>query len=281
MSQRSSESKFRFQYVNQSGKAVGWRSAPGSLTEEAIQLKGNPLGYQAVLHSICRDRRLILTVNPQEVSNPEIAKHLINGKLLVLDITRAKSTDLELFIDRISSRYQAEKHRTELEGKGKGGEFRSVSCPRCEATVDLSLLTKTPYVYCRFCETIFQERGELQTVGKTYRLCDECGWFDRVQGYTEFYFYFLLVVYGFSWKRRHLCDNCVNQVFWKVLLINLIFILGVFPALWMKIKSLMGRKKDLQSLAKANALGKKGNYDQAGIIYAELYQHYPQHPGCY
>ena len=142
MSQHPSELKFRFQYVNKSGKAVGWRSAPGSLTEEAIQLKGNSLGYQVVLHSTCRDRRLILTVNPKEVSNPEIAKHLINGNVLVLDITRAKSTALELFIDRISSRYLAEKHREELERNGKGREFRSVSCPQCESTVDLSLLNK-------------------------------------------------------------------------------------------------------------------------------------------
>ena len=279
MAQHPSELKFRFQYVNQSGKVVGWRSVRGSLTEESIQLKGEILNYQAILHSTCRDRRLILTVNPQKVSSAEIAKHLISGKVLALEITRAKAIDLEVYINRISSRYLAETHREELEREGKGREFHSVSCPHCKATVDLSLLNKTPYVYCRFCETIFQERRDLITVGRTYRLCDECGWFDRVQGYTEFYFYFLLVVYGFSWKRRHLCDNCVNQVFWKVLLTNLIFVLGIFPAFWMKIKSLMGRTKELKNLAKANALGKQGKCDQADTIYAELHEHYPKHPG--
>ena len=64
-----------------------------------------------------------------------------------------------------------------------------------------------------------------------------------------------------------------------MLLTNLIFILGIFPALWMKIKSLIGRDKDLQNLAKANALGKKGDCAQADTIYAELQQHYPKHPG--
>ena len=279
MSQHPSELKFRFQYVDRSGRVKGWWPAAGSLTEEAIQLKEHSLGHQAVLQSTCRDRRLILTVDPQEVRDEEIAKHLIDSKVLVLEVTRAKATDLELFIDRISSRYLAQKHREELEQEGKGREFRSVTCPHCESTIDLSLLNKTSYIYCRFCETIFQEHGDLKTLGTTYRLCDECGWFDRVQGYTEFYFYFLLVIYGFSWKRRHLCDNCVKGVFWKVLLVNLIFILGIFPALWMKIQSLRGRDKDLQNLAKANALGKQGKYEQAATLYAGLRERYPRHPG--
>ena len=279
MSQHPSELKFRFQYVNRSGRPIGLWPAGGSLTEEAIQLKKQSLGYQAILNSTCRDRRLILTVDPQEVHDEDIAKHFIDGKALILEITRAKATDLELFIDRISSRHLAAKHQEELEREGKGREFRSVTCPHCESTIDVSLLNKTSYVYCRFCETIFQEQGDLKTLGTTYRLCDECGWFDRVQGYTEFYFYFLLVIYGFSWKRRHLCDNCVKSVFWKVLLINLIFILGIFPALWMKIKSLRGRDKDLQNLAKANALGKQGKYEQAAALYAELRERYPRHPG--
>ncbi len=176
-------------------------------------------------------------------------------------------------------RYLAQKHHEQLQREGKGQEFRCVICPQCEATVDLSLLNKTPYVYCRFCETIFQEQGSLKTEGSSYKLCDECGWFDRVQGYTEFYFYFLLVVYGFYWKRRYLCDTCVNRVFWKMLLLNLIFILGIFPALWMKIRSLIGRHQDLEDLAKANSLDKQGKYSQSDAIYAELCRRYSNHPG--
>lgn len=279
MSQHSSELTFRFQYVNHVGKSKGLWTGPGTLTEDVIQLENNSLSYEAIRQSTCRDRRLILTLNPQDVESSDIRKHLINNNGLILDITRAKATDLELFIDRISSRYLADRHRKELELAGKGREFRSVTCPHCDATVDVSLLNKTPYTYCRFCDTIFQENGNLQTVGRDYRLCDECGWFGRVQGYTEVYFYFLLIVYGFSWKRRHLCDNCVNYVFWKVLLKNLLFVLGIFPALWMKLRSLWGHGQQLQNLAKANALGKKGKNDQAEVIYAELHDHYPKHPG--
>ncbi len=275
----ANEIKFRFQYVNSSGQTVGWRASAGLLTPDTIQLKDDTLSYRAVLDSTCRDQRLILTLDPQEVSSPSLNQQLINGRVLALQITGAKPADMEFYIDRISSRYLAEKHHEQLHREGRGREFRSVICPHCGATVDLSLLNKTPYIYCRYCETVFQETSDLKTVGATYRLCDECGWFDRVKGYTEFYFYFLLVVYGFSWKRRFLCDTCVNQVFWKVLLVNAIFIIGIIPALWMKMESLTGRDQKLKELPRANALGKKGKYTEAAAIYAKLYERYPKHPG--
>lgn len=272
-------SNFRFRYVNQNGQAVGWRAAAGVLTERKIQLKDHKLSYRAVLNSTCRDRRLVLVVDPTAVGSEEVSKHLVGGNSLILEISGAQPLDLEQKIDRISSHYIAQSHKAQLEKEGKGHEFHSITCPHCESTVDLSLLNKTPYVYCRYCETVFQERSDLKTVGTQYRLCDECGWFDRVQSYSEFYFYFLLVVYGFSHKRRHLCDTCVNKTFWKVLAINFIFILGIFPALWMKIKSLIGRDEALKELAKANAIAKKGDYAKAEAIYNRLYERYPQHPG--
>lgn len=279
MSQQPFPIKFRFQYVNQSGNAMGWGAKQGSLTEDAIQLKKSELSYKAILDSTCRDRRMVLTLDPLEVGDAEVSKHIINKNILVLEITQAKPIDLERVIDRISSRYIAERHGEQLEREGKGSEFRVVTCPHCGATVDVSLLNQTPFVYCRYCESIFQEHGNLKTIGEQYRLCDECGWFDRVQGYTEFYFYFLLVIYGFRWQRRHLCDTCVNRLFWKMLIINFIFILGIFPTIWLKIQSLKGRDKDLQELAKANSLGKRGKSQEADAIYSHLLDRYPHHPG--
>lgn len=279
MFQQPLELKFSFYYINQSGVPKGLWPVSGSLTRETICLGNISLGYKTILNCICRDSRLILSLDPQEIKNSTIAKHLIDDNLLVLDISWFKSKNLKFFIDRSCSSHLAKKHQRELQCEGKGQEFRSVTCPECGATVDLSLLNKTPYVYCRFCETIFQEEGELKTSGLSYRQCDECGWFDRVQGYTEFYFFFFFVSYGYSWKRRYLCDTCVNRVFWKILLVNLIFIMGIFPALWMKIKSLIGRDHNLQNLVKANTFAKKGHCTEANAIYGELYKRYPKHPG--
>lgn len=279
MSKLPSQLNFIFRYINESGKTKGWLTVPGSVNEKEIVLKKQLLKYDAILESHCRDRRLILTIDPRKVNNPKISKHLIGENSLVLEIHKAQAKKLKLFIDRVRSRQMAKKHRAKLTFQGDSREFRSVTCPECGSTIDLSLLNKTTYVYCQFCETVFPEQEKRKILGVKYRLCDECNWFDRVQGYTEFYFYFLLLIYGFSWKRRYLCDSCVNQVFWKMLLINFIFILGIVPAIWMKIKSLIGRDMNLKELAKANNLYKNGQYPQANIIYSRLYKHYPKHPG--
>ncbi|MEW6496745.1 MAG: hypothetical protein AB1589_30115 [Cyanobacteriota bacterium] len=117
------------------------------------------------------------------------------------------------------------------------------------------------------------------TKGSTYRLCDECGMFDRVKSYTEFYFYFLLIVYGFYYKRRHVCDNCASAIFWKTFLLNLLFVIGVPSSLWIKIKSMIGRDPYLKQLATANSLSKKGNFQRADKLYNQLSKQYPEHPG--
>lgn len=277
--QGSSEIPFRFQFINQSGNTVGWRSQPGQLTEQSIQLKDLELSYNAVLESTTRDQRLVLSVDPTQIHHEDLQKNLIQGRTLILQVTSAKPLELERHIDRVSSFYLAERHHQTLIQQGQGEAFRTCICPQCEATIDVSLLNKSPFIYCRFCESISEDNGPVITNGENYRQCDECQWFDRVQGYTVFYFYFLLVVYGFSYRRRHLCDTCMNKVFWKALLINFVFLLGIFPTLWMKFKSASGRNPDFKELANANALGKKGKIQRGTEHYNTLYNRHPGHPG--
>jgi tetratricopeptide (TPR) repeat protein len=142
-------------------------------------------------------------------------------------------------------------------------------------------MPSTPYVYCRYCETVFAAKKgkEIITRGSTYHECDECGMFGRIRGYTEFYFYFLLVAYGFSYKERYLCDSCAHRMFVKTLLTNLIFILGVPSSIYAKLKSLTGREAGLKKLGRASALSRAGKYQQAAPIYQQIYQKHPEHPG--
>ena len=273
------DTPFRFQFVNSSGQPVGWRSRPGKLTPDSIQLKDVELSYNAIVDSTTRNQRLVLVLDPLEIKHDEISKHLISQQTLVLQITQAKPLQLERQIDRVSSSYLAERHRQDLIRQGQGEAFRTCVCPHCEATIDLSLLNKSPWIYCRFCESIFEDHGPVVSDGEHYRQCDECAWFDRVQSYTVFYFYFLVFFYGFSYKRRTLCDTCMDKVFWKALLINFIFILGIFPTLWMKLKGKAGRNPDFKELARGNSHGKQGNLQSAVDQYEQMYNRHPGHPG--
>ena len=277
--QATSDLTFRYQYLNQDGRPISWRSYQGTLTQDSIQFKNGTVGYNAVLDSTTRDNRLVLMLDPQAINLEDFPKQLVQGNTLILHISRAKPLVLERYIDRMSSSCLAERHRQSLVQQGQGDAFRTCICPQCESTIDVSLLNKTPFVYCRFCETVSEDNGPAITDGEYYRLCDECGWFDHVQGYTEFYFYFLLVVYGFSSKRRHLCGTCMNRVFWRALLINLIFVLGIFPTLWMKLKGKAGENKAFKELSSGNTSGQKGKLDQAIAQYEIINSRYPGHPG--
>ncbi|NEQ38822.1 MAG: hypothetical protein F6K40_22135 [Okeania sp. SIO3I5] len=279
MSKKYSELSFKLKYVDNHGTAQGLFAQKGFANEEAIILGKERLIYEDIANSTTRDNRLILAISPTASLSKKVSNQLINEAALVLEIHQINALDLKRFIDRINSKKQAEITKQQFIEAAEGHLFYTVNCPECGATINLSRLNKTSYTYCRFCETIFQQNQDLMTKGSKYRTCDECQMFDRVQGYTEFYFYFLLIIYGYSFKRRYLCDNCADKVFWKTLLINFLFIVGIIPSIWIKIKSLMNRDSELEELAKANALARIGNYQQADVIYSQLYNHYPNHPG--
>ena len=268
---------FKFKFVHD-GTAAGFFSTKASADANALTLGEEALQYQDVADTTTRDNRVVMVLHDGVAVGPTIAKYLTEDVLVVEIVSGAKALDVERFIDRQASHAEANAHQRQLTADGKGHLFRAVACPHCHATVDVSELDNTPYVYCRFCESVIQE-GAVITPGDRYRVCDECHRFDRVRGYTEFYFYFLLVIYGWSYKRRHLCDNCVSRLFWKVLATNFIFLIGIPPAIWMKIRSMQGRDPNLGELATANKWATKGNMQQADPLFMRLHERYPEHPG--
>jgi hypothetical protein len=274
-----SELSFKFRFVNQ-GQALSQElfAQKGVANEREILLGKEVLIYDDIADTTTRDQRVIIALSNTACLSQKLSRHLVNNSALVLEVYRGKCLGLEKYIDRITSAKEVEKKKQRLSEAGQFHLFQSVTCPECQATIDLSDFERTSYVYCRFCETVFKENLSM-TKGSTYRLCDECGMFDRVRSYTEFYFYFLFFVYGFYYKRRHVCDNCADGIFWKMFFLNLLFVIGVPSSLWLKIKSLTGRDPYLKQLAKANGLSKKGNYQTADKIYERLSQRYPEHPG--
>ena len=246
--------EFKFRYVRD-GDNQGLMARKGSAGMEGLTLGEDRLPYAHIIDTTTRDKRLLLVVSPQAPLTGDAAKYL-NGQVLVLEVYKVQALELEKIVDRACSIQEATRNKERLLEEGKGELFRTVMCPECKAVVDVSELSETPYVYCRYCESVLRDRATA-TSGADYRICDECGFFNRVKGYTQFYFYFLLVVYGFSYKRRHLCDNCVGPIFWKTLLMNLIFILGVPSAIYMKIKSMVGRDPTLKELNKAARLSRR------------------------
>lgn len=270
--------EFKFKFVRE-GSALSMFSKKGAADENHLTLGNASLRYDDIIDTTTRDKRLIITLAQDTEIDPMLAKSLAAQNAFVLEVNNINTSRVERYIDRQCAIREAEKSKQRLAKEGNGHLFRTQVCTECESIIDLSELDKSNYIYCRFCDTVLKNSGEKVITGDSYRVCDECSMFDRVRGYTEFYFYFLLIVYGYSYKKRYICDHCADGIFWKMLLLNFIFIIGVPSAIYMKIKSMSGRDPYLKKLAKANALAKKGKHQEADVLYRELQNRYPDHPG--
>lgn len=269
---------FKFKFV-QNGSTKGFFASKGAATADGLKLDKHTLPYECVTDSTNRDSRLILQIDRANPKFPNALTQDLWESSLVLDISGGAAEKLEREIDRHSSKIEAERHKQALEQAGRGREFRVVECPCCAATVDLSEYPTTPYIYCRFCEAVFDKSLRQQKDAQSYRRCDECGFYDRVQGYGEFYFYFLIILYGFSHKRRHLCDDCGASLANKLLALNALFLLGVPNAIVCAIRARAGKDATLSTLSKANHLAKNNKLSQADKLYEQALNFFPNHPG--
>ncbi|MEJ2550275.1 MAG: hypothetical protein P8Z42_03160 [Anaerolineales bacterium] len=271
------ELNFKFRFVRNKNP-IGVFAKNAIATDKVLILDQEPIDYADIRDSNCRDQRLAFTLSPGASVGEKTRDSLHEENLLVLEVSRVKGTELEKHIARVSSAIQTEQHRQELIEAGQADRFHSVVCSNCQATIDLSDFNRTSYVYCRYCESLIKYSGGIVTPGDSYRICDECGMFDRVRGYTLLHFYFLIVVYGYSARRIHVCDNCAVRMAKGALLRNLLFLFGVPSAIYMWVKAVTGRDKSLQALARANALARKGKFKEADEIYVQFSGAYPEHP---
>ena len=270
--------KFKF-FVN--GNPKGMFNSKGSASDTGLQLGEDHLPYASVLDSTNRDERLVLILSPQDPAISATLRSNMTQNALVLAVAGNKAELIERCVDRFASRLAAEKKKEALTKSGEGHTFRSSVCPCCDSTVDLTGYEKTAYTYCRFCESLFGDGVENLKGAPQYRTCDECGYHDRVQGYGAFYFYFLLIIYGFRHSRSHLCDTCGKSLSNKLLAMNSIFLLGVPNAIACFVRARAGKDHRMKSLAQANRLAQKKKFDLAEAEYRKSLRVFKDHPGVH
>jgi len=270
-----SEQDFKFKYVVD-GQPVGFGRVKVHWAGDGIHCGEDFLPFDAILDTTTRGTRIAILLAPNFHPTGKMAKRLMEGHMIAIEPSGVSARQLEMAIDRRCSAREATARRRQLVADGHADLVREEICPSCEATVDLSGLERTDYTYCRFCESLFTHDKYIN--GNEYRTCDQCEMFDHIQPYTEFYFYFFVILYGFSYKQVFLCHSCANKLFLKALGLNLIFVLGVPSAIWVKLKSIMNRKHDFEGLAKANSLSRSGKPQEAMQYYQAILANYPNHP---
>jgi hypothetical protein len=137
----------------------------------------------------------------------------------------------------------------------------------------------SPQVYCPFCHTLGTMdalAGPIKAEAQ-YRLCDQCGMYSKPRKFTIFYFYFLLVLYGFYQKETWRCPACMRPEAWKMLFGNLLFVIGVPVALVQLFRSYGGTDigRLFAGLDSANLKARQGNLAGAIEAYRRILTEHP------
>lgn len=263
---------FKFKWVDSQGQETGFFSKKASFDGQTLKLDETAVPVGALTDVDVRSNRLILST---------IDKDGQPGFLLIA-VTQGSAGKLKQAIGLARSAVWAHLHRTELEKEGRGHEYREANCPHCGATLDLTGFPKTDQVSCDFCHSIGTLPGTKAAgdspaalkAEKEHRLCDECGMYSKPRKFTIFYFYFLLVVYGWTSRETWRCPACMRPEAWKMFFGNLLFVLGVPVALVQLFRAYGGTDVGalFPGLDSANLKARKGNLQGAIADYQKILQ---------
>lgn len=266
---------FRFHWLNQLGHPTSMFSKKGSFDGETVVLEKSSIPVAAIVESVTRQQILVLSTFTGDDQQPVV--HLIL-KPSSQSVTKA----LKKKIDIARSKSWAQHHRDELSNKGQAHRYRDFACPHCSAVTVLTEFPETPQFYCRFCQSLSTIGSpELMKEEKGLKICDECGMYSRPKEFTIFYFYFLLVIYGWWYHTTWRCPACMRADAWKMLFGNLLFIVGVPIAIIQLVRaygseSMGGQFKGLNA---ANIRACKGDANGAFKLYQVIMERVPSSAG--
>ena len=194
--------KFKFYFLNDEGQPASVLAKKGHLTDEEIVLDESPIPVAAIIDVDVRGQLLVLSLATE-------------GEPAGIVIKTSKANRLKSELGVLRSAVWADHHQQELTAQGEAHRFRKLTCPSCHATLDLTDMAVTPQVHCNFCHTIStmpdpRDADSPADPEKGYRLCDECGMYSLPRRFTIFYFYFLLVIYGWQSRQTWRCPGCMR-----------------------------------------------------------------------
>jgi len=269
MSKSAELFEFKFHWLSEEGQATTMFARKGSFDGEFLILEETEIPVGIILQSIVQENRMVLAFFTGDEENPV-------GHLL---IQTGVANDLKEQLDIARSDVWAKQHKEELVKKGLGHTYRDEECPVCTARLILTDMPETPQLFCHFCDslTTIDQAEEPVSREEDYSLCEECGMFSKPQKFTIFYFYFLLVVYGWWSKTTRRCPPCMRGEAWKMLFGNLIFLLGVPVAIIQLIRcygadTVSGKFKGLNA---GNVHARAGDVAKALEMYREILERVP------
>lgn len=266
--------EFRFHWLNNQGQQQGFLRKKGSFDGETLKLDDVEIPASVIVHVETRENRMALSAM---TSNGQATT------VLLMPATRKDTDRIKSALDIARSDEWARMHRRDLEQKGRGHAYRDAVCPHCNATLILTDMPVTPQLFCRFCHALSTVSADVDPVAgeQHLRICEECGMFSKPRRFTIFYFYFLLVVYGYNYRMTWRCPPCMRGEAWKMLFGNLIFLLGVPVALTQLFRSYGGTdfSGPFKGLDTGNIRARNGDFAGALSQYRAIQERVPYSAG--
>ena len=265
--------RFKFHWLDARGNQQGMRRKRGSFDGEALVLDELHIPAAVVADVQRVENRMVLTA----FSNDGNPAHF------AFMLPTATAQQLKARLDIARSATWAAWHRESLAKRGQDHTYRDGRCPHCGATVVLSKMPSTPQLFCHFCNTLstVDPTAEPAPGEERLRLCDECGMFSQPRKFSVFYFYFLLVVYGWTHRTTWRCPGCMRGDAWKMLFGNLPFLLGVPVALTQLSRCYAGNVVGgaFSGLDRANLKARAGDLRGALDGYRRILERVPHSAG--
>lgn len=273
---------FRFWYAAEKGFFLARIFGEiARVNREGLFLGEGCVFFQDIYKVSAVGKTLVITLFPFPTVNKVVSKHFLPRHTALVLRLNEDARAAKAVIDR---RISALKIGERLEGMSEAEKkrvFKKKNCPCCDAMIDLTYLDDTPYLYCAYCEALFDKHGYLMPGGNEYKICPESGYFDRVDKHRNFQMYYLYKEKKFSLENYVCGDAFARLLYKKNARKNAYFGLAWLANAQDEFRSKARAHPSYKLLAEANLLAMEGKIEDAAALYYKILVYQPHHPGIY
>lgn len=269
---------FDFRFLNTKNKPTSYFDRQGSIENEGVYFDGEMLAFSEIQEVVRYRNRLsfIIKAGAKTAVDEFLLPHF-NG--FIIRVEEKEAFDIKSMIDRKYTALQVEQRKSVLTRQDEIHNFRKTECPTCKSHLDLSYLNPTKYIFCKYCDSIFNKYGNYTDLAD-YKICSVCNYYNRVQVTPKVKAYFLGTdEKGFSFENVYQCDSCTERElrsrFWK----NLPFLVGAVGDFIAKNRIDTDIDSSYAELTKANLFGYWGNIEEAKPLYESMFLYVKDQPG--
>lgn len=266
--------RFKFKEINDEGQPRGLFSTKAVITDSSLVLGEDTVPLHQVIGADGHTHNAFVRWRTETGALTHHAFRVTGGGL----------SNVLRRINQACSRAKAGHRREYLSQQGRDAEYRDWTCPKCGSVVDLSGLEQTPQCWCPYCDALFTLTGEAPANESSFSCCEQCNLYAQPKPFTVFYFWFILVAFGYQYQVKRMCNVCMRKEVWKMLLVNFVFLVGTIPSLVQVFRAYFGGSKlsaGFRELDGANAAAHKGDFAAASNLYQRLLEKHPHSAGVF